>query len=105
MFLDQSTGWAVGDGGGIYVTTDGGQTWNTNNSGADGSIFGIDFVDHRTGWAVGSGGVILSSVDAVNWTRYETETSTYLLDVAFVNEFVGWAVGRDGTILATERGG
>ena len=55
VFLDQSTGWAVGDGGGTYVTTDGGQTWNTRHSGTDEFIIGVDFVDERTGWAVGSG--------------------------------------------------
>ena len=55
VFLDHSTGWAVGDGGGTYVTTDGGQTWNTRHSGTDEFIIGVDFVDERTGWAVGSG--------------------------------------------------
>jgi len=58
-FADANTGWAVGIGGTILKTTDGGATWNAQNSGTTYNLSSVDFVDSSNGWAVGSvGGIV-----------------------------------------------
>lgn len=58
-FVDASTGWAVGIGGAILKTADGGTTWTAQTSGTTAFLYGVDFVDADVGWAVGTGGTIL----------------------------------------------
>ena len=56
-FVDSSFGWAVGDGGEIIHTEDGGETWSIQES-ADRYqkpwLADVSFVDRQNGWAVGS---------------------------------------------------
>jgi photosystem II stability/assembly factor-like uncharacterized protein len=52
-FVDQNTGWTVGDGGTILRTDDGGTTWVAQASGVTGSVTGVHFVDVQNGWATG----------------------------------------------------
>jgi photosystem II stability/assembly factor-like uncharacterized protein len=52
-FIDQNTGWTVGDGGTIMRTDDGGTTWTQQSSGVGGSVTSIDFTDAKNGWATG----------------------------------------------------
>ena len=54
-FVDARTGWAVGEGGTIVATRDGGTSWSAQVSGTDKALFGVHFADARTGWAVGEG--------------------------------------------------
>jgi photosystem II stability/assembly factor-like uncharacterized protein len=50
-FIDQNTGWTVGDGGTIMRTDDGGSTWSQQSSGVSGSVTSVDFADAKNGWA------------------------------------------------------
>ena len=52
-FLDQNTGWAVGEIGTILKTTNGGTNWTSQTSGTTNHLFSVNFVDQNTGWAVG----------------------------------------------------
>jgi beta propeller repeat protein len=53
-FVDSNTGWAVGSGGTILKTKNGGATWAAQSSGAPAAdLSGVDFVSSMTGWAVG----------------------------------------------------
>jgi photosystem II stability/assembly factor-like uncharacterized protein len=52
-FPDPRHGWAVGDGGTISATTDGGVTWRRQPSGTDTQLRSVDFVDALEGWIVG----------------------------------------------------
>jgi len=45
VFIDDSTGWVVGDYGFIWYTDDGGQTWTQVESGTDVDLNRIVFVD------------------------------------------------------------
>ncbi len=62
-FVDQSHGWAVGHGGTILATTDGGATWSAQTSGTTQLLWGVSFVDQSHGWAVGLGDTILATTD------------------------------------------
>src|SRR5215831_19484521 len=62
-FVDANTGTAVGGGGTILHTTDGGATWTPQSSGTTFWLHGVSFLDTNTGWAVGDGGTILHTTD------------------------------------------
>jgi hypothetical protein len=106
-FVDTRDGWAVGEGGEIISTRDGGQTWTPKTSGFNEILEGVSFVDTRDGWAVGNNGTIISTNDGgQKWTRQTNGVPTVNLEsVSFVNLRDGWAVGDNGTIISTGNGG
>jgi hypothetical protein len=59
FFTDANTGWAVGAGGVILHTSDGGAGWIGQASGTTGSLYGVHFSDANVGWVVGDFGAIL----------------------------------------------
>jgi hypothetical protein len=95
----------------IHKTSDGGNTWQTQNFGTDEYLTDIYFVDNMNGWAVGgtiggSGGnqhtTILHTTDGgANWQIQNPPSTSTLLGVNFVDVNDGWAVGVDGTVLTT----
>ncbi|MEI6449710.1 MAG: S8 family serine peptidase [Actinomycetes bacterium] len=105
-FVDATQGWAVGEGGLILATSDGGATWNAQSSGTLATLWGVDFSDATHGWAVGDGGLILATSDGGDtWSAQSSGTFELLYDVAFSDATHGWAVGEADTILATSDGG
>ena len=68
-FVNDTHGWAVGEGGVIIATTDGGKTWNSQSSGYELTLRGVDFTDESNGWVVGQLGLILNTDDGgKTWT-------------------------------------
>lgn len=51
-FVDSLTGWAAGEAGTIIRTTDGGDSWDIQNSTVQTFIMDIFFVDKNLGWAL-----------------------------------------------------
>ena len=69
-FVNSQTGWAVGSGGTILRTTDGGQRWTKQANGTTNMLFSVTFQDAQTGWAVGRGGTIFRTTDGgQRWTQ------------------------------------
>jgi photosystem II stability/assembly factor-like uncharacterized protein len=125
-FTDAHHGWAVGYGGAILATSDGGATWTAQTSGTNATLKCVTFADSRHGWAVGSGAggasnnapVILATSDGgAIWKAQDASSagsSAVLYSVAFTDADHGWAVGATyesnftasyGVILATSDGG
>ncbi|MEC8337104.1 MAG: YCF48-related protein, partial [Planctomycetota bacterium] len=52
-FLDSHVGWAVGERGAIWHTSDGGMQWNTQEAPVECTLHSVSFVDARIGWAAG----------------------------------------------------
>jgi photosystem II stability/assembly factor-like uncharacterized protein len=106
FFADKLHGWAVGLGGTILASSDGGANWKPQSSGTSQWLTSVHFADASHGWAVGGGGTILASSDGgANWKRQTSGTSQNLLSVHFADASHGWAVGDGGTILASSDGG
>jgi photosystem II stability/assembly factor-like uncharacterized protein len=113
IFVDDTTGWAVGDAGTLITTKDGGITWEnqlipfTYYS----SLNGVDFISNTTGWVVGRLGTILKTTNGGNiWFIQQINKPYHLYDVDFISETIGIAVGGDhsqtpGIILNTIDGG
>ena len=120
-FVDQSHGWAAGNGRGtsppgVVHTTDGGLTWEAqalpaSPPGVDGlwQLDGIDFVDSNNGWAVGGrpgvGMVLHTDNGGADWSVQDfTTAGEALADVFFLDANNGWAVGGGG-VIHTDDGG
>ena len=113
--LDLATAIAVGDGGTIMRTNDGGATWTFQQSGTFNALLAVSFVDANTGWAVGQGPTILSTRDGGNtWiSQFGDGPDIQLNSVFFLDVNTGWAVGgafppnprQVGIIMRTTDGG
>jgi len=62
-FVDNLNGWAVGDGGVILHTSNGGVNWSTQISSTANNLRSVSFADSLHGWAVGDSGTILVTDD------------------------------------------
>lgn len=103
-------GWAVGDGGLVLSTQDGGQSFPSIRLPLSGGEFfdatAVAAVGERA-WIVGTpGNLIWHSADGgQHWERQPTGINTPLYAVRFLDAQRGWAAGALGTILATRDGG
>ncbi|MBK8983117.1 MAG: hypothetical protein IPM38_12515 [Ignavibacteria bacterium] len=52
FFINSNTGWISGDIGTIMRTTNGGNSWEIQNSGITNNIEDIFFLDNLNGWAL-----------------------------------------------------
>ncbi len=106
--VDSITGYAVGGGGVILKTTDGGATWtNVQDPAYTESNLDLHFpVDASTGYVVGGLGRILKTVDGgANWTALAPPVTPNFRGVYFVDNLTGYVVGDARTILKTTDGG
>jgi photosystem II stability/assembly factor-like uncharacterized protein len=108
------SGWALGTGGVILHTEDGGVTWSVQRSGIAEHMLSASFLTPRIGWVIGGAGALLNTVDGgATWTDLSAVpkqllVSTYkhsLDSVVFASAQSGWLTGGDGAILHTEDGG
>ena len=104
-FVDARRGWAVGAGGLVLATLDGGRTWQARESGVAADLHDVKFFDEREGWAVGGEGAILHTTDGGATWRAEPPITPHTLErLFFAGRTRGWAVGFGGTIIAFGEG-
>lgn len=65
-FINEFEGWACGKYGTIIHTTNGGYTWEEQESGVGITLFALDFTDSLHGVIVGDSGVVLFTEDGGN---------------------------------------
>lgn len=108
IFPDQNIGYAVGTGGLIMKTTDGGTSWVEQNSGVTVTLWDVDFINTNVGYAVGNSGNILKTTDGgSNWTL-STNGTTAIYKVHYVNDtliFLGSASSTTGRLLRSTNAG
>ena len=117
FFVNETTGWAVGDEGTILHTNNGGQSWQQQQSGVQIRLNNVFFVDEKTGWAIGGGTVgedlrellnqeellLLYTTDGgVTWKK---KTGVNALALYFQNRRSGWLAGNYGSLMRTSDGG
>jgi photosystem II stability/assembly factor-like uncharacterized protein len=99
-------GYAGGNNGGIYKTTNGGSNWVAQTSGTTSTISSIFFIDENTGYAAGASGVILKTTNGgTNWIAQTSGTAINLNSLFFTSSSVGYAAGLNGIIVKTTNGG
>jgi photosystem II stability/assembly factor-like uncharacterized protein len=104
--LDGQTAVAVGNGGTILRTTDGGLTWRPQSSGTVADLRGVSFTSPLAGTAVGTGGTFVRTLDGgQQWTAATIDSAVALRSVKFTDNLHGIAVGTHGRIFRTSDGG
>jgi photosystem II stability/assembly factor-like uncharacterized protein len=105
-FANGLSGWAVGAGGTIIHTTDGGQSWMPQTSGVSTALNAVWFADALQGWAAGDGGVILATINGgLSWQPQVSNSVSKLRTVWFFNSDTGYVAGQGGLCLRTVNGG
>jgi photosystem II stability/assembly factor-like uncharacterized protein len=105
IFTDADSGTAVGEGGTIVRTTNGGRTWTVQESGTVRDLLAVSFSDPRNGTVVGVYGTILRTTNGgTTWTPQTSFRVEHYTDVSFTDVNNGFIVG-DGTVLRTTNGG
>lgn len=108
-FYNDMIGWVVStyspfgtDAGYIAKTTDGGATWEYQDStfGAMIDYYGIDFIDSLKGFA--AGGYVSKTIDGGN--NWETISGVAGVDVGFLDDKNGW-ISSSGQVFRTSDGG
>jgi photosystem II stability/assembly factor-like uncharacterized protein len=101
-FVSASEGWAVGDGGHVFHTTDFGATWHQQTTPTSVNLRDVYFLNQRVGVAVGDRGTVLTTADSgVTWAAQSSGTTETLNSIVFSSSTtpVGWIVGNNGTVM------
>jgi photosystem II stability/assembly factor-like uncharacterized protein len=105
-FASPTEGWAVGDLGRVFKTTDGGETWQRQEPSGRDPMLGIGCLDAKQAWLASIAGRIFKTSDGgTTWTLQQTPIKRNLFKVAFSTPLRGTAVGDFGSIVHTEDGG
>ncbi len=100
QFVDQHNGIVTGEFGTVYITNDGGKSWEANNS-IPNEFYPMasHFISPDVGWVGGLQGIIFHTEDGgKNWRRQQTGTVAPIYNICVVNG-EAYAVGEQGTIL------
>ena len=100
-FINGTTGWAVGENGVIFTTTDG-NNWKALDSGSEEKLRSVRFVSANTGWAVGGDmgvNVILHTEDGgTTWTD-QSSGKLFAYDVFSIDTDNVWIAGQNAIIM------
>jgi photosystem II stability/assembly factor-like uncharacterized protein len=79
FFINQTTGWIVGNHGGISKSTDGGVTWTAQTSPVISQLSQVMFADENNGWIVGafSSTVLHTTNGGQTWVVQNAGLPTY----------------------------
>lgn len=107
FFVNERTGWIVGDRGLILRTDDGGRGWGRQNSGSSATLTSVFAIDENHAWITtrGGGNVLRTTNGGVSWEREGTGAESGLFDAFFFDRDQGWAVGGNGRIVRSHNGG
>ena len=100
-------GFAVGQGGLVLKTTDGGNLWKrwSIDIGVSGSVRFVATNGQNLFMAPAAGGLVRVGLEDQAVERIELPTSVPVRKIHFVDSEIGFAVGDFGTILSTVDGG
>ena len=106
-FVNADTGWAVGEGGAIIKTTNGGEKWIWYESGVENTLKTVSAINNgQRVIAAGDGGIILISEDAgETWNPLPSGTTDNIWNMQMITNEIGWMVGEGATALKTNDGG
>lgn len=104
-FLNDSTGYVVGNGGKILKTTNGGASWTAQTSGVTTSLYSVYFTSPNNGFASEYGRILRTTNGGANWSYVTIFQSYELYSLYFTDAQTGYAAGRSGKILKTTNGG
>lgn len=113
-FINKKDGWAVGGGGLIMHTSNGGTTWVTQRKPRIGGVeylHSVRFINTQKGWAVGGqgfGGLVVVTYDGgMKWTkdRQMENMAGASHEIFFDGRSDGWITSASGDLVFTTNGG
>ncbi len=104
-FVNSQNGWVIGNNGIILNSTNGGNSWEEQNSNTDKNLYELTMLGLYKGWAVGQDGIILVYNGIYGWSAQISGINEDLFSVNFIDDKTGWAAGANGTIIQTINGG
>lgn len=108
-FINPDTGWVCGYYGTILKTTNGGLTWNSQESGTRTMLSDITFTEQSTGWAVTyfaedrMGRIIKTTNGGGTWNTQFRNPEGQITKIFFIDHDKGWVVGNG--VFKTSDGG
>jgi photosystem II stability/assembly factor-like uncharacterized protein len=113
QFSDPNTGWAIGDcsssfGSGIYLTRDGGQTWQSHRLSERRQRHRWARADRQNQQMIGvsqSGELKFTNSNRIEASGVLASSKQEFNDVVMVDRDQGWAVGNFGAIFQTHDAG
>ena len=107
QFVDNQTGWIVGENGVILHTKNGGEKWKRQSVSTYNNLFDLHFVSAQEGWIIGDFGTVLYTQDGgETWLdRSEGIGDNSLRGIFFLNSRQGWTVSHQGNAYYTRDGG
>jgi photosystem II stability/assembly factor-like uncharacterized protein len=105
-FSDAQHGWAVGNGGAVLATSDGGSSWRATSGAGGGDLQGVVFsADGKNGWAFPQRGAELISSDGGNtWGSVRALESFMQLERMARESGRSWGVPKRGLALQRDGG-
>jgi len=104
-FLNENTGYLMGNYRNLKKTTDGGFTWNQTDSIITNAKSDYCFINPDTGWIIGGASILRTNDGGHNWSSQNSGVPGGLNSIFFVNENVGYIAGNNGLMLKTYTGG
>lgn len=112
FFVNEHTGWILGDKGTLLSTTNSGKTWNSLQSDSDTLYSDIYFIGQNTGWIATYKkndqtyleSTIQRTVDGGNtWQQIVCDTNIIkgITGIYFINDKTGWATESSHSIAGT----
>ena len=104
-FTDSNHGVMARVDGKIYITNDGGVTWEKVFT-AGKTIRDLVLLDDKSGWIVGADGFMSRTDDGGRtWKTVQSQSDVTLNSISFAGKRVGCVAGESATILCTNDGG
>lgn len=103
-FKNTNTGWGVGKDGIILHTTDGGETWQSQESGDGDTFTEIQFVDEDNGWILGGNTLLRTHNGGLTWEVITRTLPANQGIMSFVDAYRGWIAQTDGLLRTTDGG-
>lgn len=109
-FVSGNMGWAAANGGLVYKTVNGGNSWTPHSTGVSFDIQAVHFLDEEKGFACAwtgwqTTGNLLYTTDGGSSWNIHNDVSGRLADVFFIDENTGWIAVDDGRVFKTNNGG
>ena len=117
QFLDSLAGWVSGAVGTIIMTSNGGSSWEVQNTNTNIDILDISMISHRSGWALGirlpdltgePGRTVMFKTlnGGATWdSMWYPTPDKFFYSISFLDSLHGWMGGEFGTMVGTSDGG
>jgi len=97
--------WRILGGGAVQRSSDGGATWQTQNTGVGETLSAGASPSPSVCWLVGPGGIVVLSTDGLSWQRLAFPEKVPLVAIRATDNQSATVTTADGREFATEDGG